>query len=435
LTADDLSITVNTANGAPQGVVSAVSLSRLPAGAKEADLSAEDCQLAVTVEPPATLADLANGNAFVVTYFDEGIGASGWSGGTLDTTCTTASRALKLTSTHGSFATAVLHKTLNLYSYHGAARLRFCIDDPRWLWKIDVYFVGPTAADYYACTVVPNTLTHGENDITIRLSDCLSTGSPAWDKITRVQLGIRSHDTTTSNVTFRGLYALNAYKPASGPIPVMFTFDDSNAQVYTIVAPKLAQHGWAGTANITASQVDNIEHLTTNQILDLQQKFGWSFAYHGCNHIGQDLWASTAAVDGDYDCWFRWMQDHGIRPTRWLSYPGNYFSATSVAASRHYFYLAHNSQDSYMPYWGPNFQDMRLPALSLKWSLEILEAAVDSAITDGSTLIFYCDVFAEPASGSECSIKNFNALVDYLASKGGSVKVMTADDYIKQFWP
>ncbi len=127
---------------------------------------------------------------------------------------------------------------------------------------------------------------------------------------------------------------VRAYFAGQRPLPakpVVITFDDGYADLYTTAYPILHAHGFKAVAYIVSSFVGQSRYVTAAQVVEMD-RHGIQIASHTVDHanIGGNASFYTALHQlTDSKRWLENLLDH---PVVDFAYPSGKFNATSIAA-------------------------------------------------------------------------------------------------------
>lgn len=217
-------------------------------------------------------------------------------------------------------------------------------------------------------------------------------------------------------------------KPTAQPI-ISFACDDGRRSQLTKMASALDKHGWSATAYLIVEYLGLANKITYDEAkLELEGKRRWEIAGHAYSIAAHDNGMTTlspAALDQEMRNLRGWLQAGNHKGADLFAYPlGDETPAVVEVVSR-YFRTAR--QITRVPY--QNFdldQPYRVRSVSLSSSDSLATAKlwVDKAVASDVWLIITVHdlVDGTPTAGSEWPMADFQALVDYIATK--TVRVM-----------
>ena len=126
---------------------------------------------------------------------------------------------------------------------------------------------------------------------------------------------------------------VRAYFAGTQPLPanpVVITFDDGYADLYTTAYPILAAHGFKAVAYIVSGFVGQPRYVTRPQVVQMDQN-GIEIASHTVDHANLAR-SSTASVMHELVDSKRWLESLVGHPVLDFAYPSGMFNAQTVAA-------------------------------------------------------------------------------------------------------
>lgn len=199
------------------------------------------------------------------------------------------------------------------------------------------YHVGPTVV---LATEQDVNIDPGWNFFNFAKSDFTKVGSPAWETTTFQMIRVRATltgGTGTKWFVVDSVYGIYGYRPI-----VIFTFDDGALSQYENALPIMEDYGIKGTAFLIATEADTAANMTTAQMVDLQDTYGWTLGSHTYYHETQDS-VSLARSEESIVLNQQWMQDNGMRGWRYFAYPQGNFTWESKAMTDGYHDLVRTS--------------------------------------------------------------------------------------------
>jgi peptidoglycan/xylan/chitin deacetylase (PgdA/CDA1 family) len=229
---------------------------------------------------------------------------------------------------------------------------------------------------------------------------------------------------------------------------VSITFDDCYSSQYALARPKMDALGYRGTIYTIADVIDTSGVYLTTANLRAMQDAGWDIAGHAFTvvaHNAKYTTLSTQAVLDELRNLRAWMVARGF-PSEHFAYPGGWFGPTTDGDPidqlvAQYFSTgrgissADNASETHPP-----GQAFRMRSISGIGSLAggaspanpstMLAAggALDRTASTGSwtVLTFHEIVSGAAATTNQCSVTDFNAIMDGIATRG--IKVLPVSD-------
>lgn len=124
---------------------------------------------------------------------------------------------------------------------------------------------------------------------------------------------------------------VRAYFAGTDPLPanpVVITFDDGYADLYTTAYPILAAHGFKAVAYIVSGFVDQPRYVTSAQVVQMDEN-GIEIASHTVNHanLARTSYASVRRELVDSKLWLEHLLGHTVLD---FAYPSGQFNAMVV---------------------------------------------------------------------------------------------------------
>ncbi|MFJ6085178.1 polysaccharide deacetylase family protein [Streptomyces sp. NPDC092369] len=233
---------------------------------------------------------------------------------------------------------------------------------------------------------------------------------------------------------------------------ISITFDDSYASQYTNARPKMDSLGFRGTAYTIVENLGAGGYLTLAQLRSLQDQCGWEaagHAYYAANHNTKYNALSAAVVEDDIRRTRAWMAAQGF-PGGSFAYPGGWLSTTTDGASIEaltcrYFSNGRSisSADTLEPFPPP--MPYRMHAISgigalaggasrgLPANLTGAGGSLDRCQLDGNwvILVFHDIVTGSVTTSNQCSLTDFNSIMDGINSRG--IPVLPVGDVLRLY--
>lgn len=384
----------------------------------------------------------------LISAFQSGHGwtASGTGSQTDDTSNFTAgSRSLQITpatDTTEQVATKTLTPGIDLSGSY--LRLQMLLGGVIGTLKIRVAS-GVIGTDYAEATIWSSSnrawLATGQwEHVWVPRGEFVTTGYVDWSAITTIQLRAAATGAGTVNCKINRL----SYVPDANSGCVVFAFDDGLASVYSRARPKLAEYGWPGSAFIIADMIDTGTGvdargaMTTTQLQELQNRYGWeigSHAYYLANHNTSGGFPNVSAGNTATDFYLmrKWLDDRGLTGGESFAWPQGAYGTgqTTLDIARKFFATARSTKGNA----GSRSHELAHHPLDRHrikgWSINGLTHTtgdVSTAITEAKNrgevliLVFHDITAGAAASATDWSIANFNTVVDAVAASGINVR-------------
>ncbi|MFB7707863.1 polysaccharide deacetylase family protein [Streptomyces sp. NPDC056105] len=262
-------------------------------------------------------------------------------------------------------------------------------------------------------------------------------------------------DDNTSNSITVNLQSIEVIPDTVETFPngiVSITFDDSYASQYAYARPKMDGYGYRGTLYTIVENLGAGGYLTLPQLQSVQSTSGWEVAGHAftsANHNAKYNALPAAVVEDDIRRTRAWMAANGF-PSSSFAYPGGWFSQTTDGASIEALacrYFANgrgiSSADTLEPFPPPMPYRMRSitgigslaggSARGLPVNLTGAGGALDRCQLDGSwTILTFHDIVTGTATTTnQCSVADFNSIMDAIAARG--IPVLPVGDVLRLY--
>lgn len=211
---------------------------------------------------------------------------------------------------------------------------------------------------------------------------------------------------------------------AEGTPIVSITFDDGFVSTYTNALPVLSVRNLPATVFITTGLVGENEYMTWDQILDLQNTYGWEIGNHTVTHAELPLLTLpqiTDEINGAYNA----LISHGLNVTSFASPFGAYDSRVLQEAlkyhSLHRGFFDSDDLNSY-PY---QRGIIMVKSVETAVTVDQVKAWVDQATNENKWLVL---VFHEiqpnfdPDYEYTNTVEQLGQIADYIVEKGIAVK-------------
>lgn len=258
------------------------------------------------------------------------------------------------------------------------------------------------------------------------------TGTPNRAAITDVQLRLVDNATAPVSARFGGVALVGG--SAAFPSGVLsFTFDDAYATAYTQGRAYLDRYGFAGTAYVIQDYIGQPGRLTLPQLHAMEDLSGWEVAGHattGAVHNARITSLTDAQLRAEFAAIRGWLSSNGFAGDHY-AYPGGEHLPGQAAIAEEFFTAARSVYPR--PETHPPAHRGKLRSqgyVTSATTVASLTAAIDQAAADGSWLVVSNhDLVSSIGSSSDQLIADFQAVVDYAATKG--IPVRTVGDVLR----
>jgi peptidoglycan/xylan/chitin deacetylase (PgdA/CDA1 family) len=263
-------------------------------------------------------------------------------------------------------------------------------------------------------------------------------GSPSRAALTDIQ--VHMYDDSAGQVTVHWGGFAQAPEPVStwSNGVVSLAFDDGYASMFTAGRPYLDKYGFPATYYAITEVLWNHGaypgYVTLAQAKQLEQQSGWevaSHAYTAAVHNANYTTLSSAAQLDDMRKAKNYLLSEGFSAADHFAYPSGAWNTTVVGNVRETFASARTVNSSLEETFPPaDLMKLHSLAANTSTSLASLQAAVDRAYSNHEWLILtFHDIQASASGNLEISTANFQALVDYINTKG--IPVRTVSDVLR----
>ena len=221
-------------------------------------------------------------------------------------------------------------------------------------------------------------------------------------------------------VTLPSRQIASAQAVATNGVKVSFTFDDGFASTYTKAAPTLAQYGFVGTSYVTSSFIGNKNYMSWDQVVKLQNDFGWEVGGHSVNHplmttLTPDQ-IKNEIVSNKQD-----LTSRGINARSFATPYGDYDNRVVAEIARNYenHRTFHDLAYNLYPY---NEYRIQVQQVQVGVSMSTVKGYIDSALQSGRWLVLvFHDIKDNPSrntSSYQYATKDLRTVASYVKSKG-----------------
>jgi peptidoglycan/xylan/chitin deacetylase (PgdA/CDA1 family) len=205
---------------------------------------------------------------------------------------------------------------------------------------------------------------------------------------------------------------------------ISFACDDGRLSQYTRMAPALDKYGYGATAYVITEYLGDVNKMTYAQAKELENFHRWEIGGHAYSKNAHDNGMTSLSLP-DLDVELRnlrnWLQQGNHKAADLFAYPLGYDNPDVVEVVSRYFTNAR--QIVRAPFQNVDLDQpyrMRSNSMSSSDLLATAKTWVDKAVANGVwfTITMHDIVDGTPASGTEWSTADFQALVDYVAASG-----------------
>jgi hypothetical protein len=204
---------------------------------------------------------------------------------------------------------------------------------------------------------------------------------------------------------------------------VSFGFDDSFAAHYTAAAPKLSAYGYTATLFPILDRLGTATYLTLAQVKALQNVYGWEIGAHASTVAAHTSYPAKtdAQVEAEMSAIRIWQAENGC-PSGNFAWPVGYYTSANAARVAKHFATARSTSGFHDPVDVSDTMRLSSHTLVAATTLAAAKVYVDQAVA-GKSWLKLCvhNLVASGATGNDWLISDFNALVDYIATKGIAV--------------
>lgn len=260
----------------------------------------------------------------------------------------------------------------------------------------------------------------------------VNNGSPTRTGVTAVRLTLAGLAGMAAPTLKLGGLATFADKSNNYPKGVVsLAFDDTYAS-HADAARKMGQYAYPGTEYLIQSRVDTAGNLTTAQLRNMQDTYGWEVAAHASTDATHIDWTTqtTSWVETELTNMKTWQTNNNF-PTDTFAYPIGPFNSDLARRTRKQYTSARSTYPWTNSPTQPHKHRLSAYVISTTTSLASAKIYVDRAAANGGWLLlmFHNLVAASPA-GNDWLKSDFDSLVDYIASSG--LPVVTVGEVVRQ---
>lgn len=263
--------------------------------------------------------------------------------------------------------------------------------------------------------------------MTFSLGEAEAVNSPDVSQIRYISFYVQDTAQAPLQVYLSGVEIQNAELPAI----LSFTFDDGD-QSQWLGAQIMNQYGLRGTAYLMAREVDQDGFLTRDQLLEMQNRMGWSLSSHHATPLTE---MSPAYLEEEMRFEIEFLNALGsFGNSMHFAYPlGKTNSSWVIPQVRQIFRSARRAGGGAETLPPADWHLLRAYNLTPETTPEQFRARVTQAQAQGEWLILMVHklVADTPTSPLEYNIEKFEELVEVVHQSG--IQVMTVDEVWQRF--
>lgn len=274
---------------------------------------------------------------------------------------------------------------------------------------------------------------NGWNVIRLHKSQFNTSGSPNWNHITKLEVNINCVGGNRPVVIIDSLKA-NIKEAAN----FCFIFDAGFTSQYTLGKAKLDSYGYKACVAPNVITIGAAGKMTLPQLQDVYAQ-GWDVLNHGANYVNPVTYDDYLKLTQDVQAEQKYLIDNGI--TKGVDdiyiYPIQETTTYNKVLKDLGFKLARNSVGAINYYNSEDYLNLQGLPLGSTSVIGDISTVVDNLALCGGLVLFYChDIIATPAAatGANCTQALFEQVVDYVASKGSAINVVTMTQWYKSLF-
>ena len=340
--------------------------------------------------------------------------------------------SLKVTSASGTVGRVT--KTIN-QSFANIGSMVFWVYVPDKTGILNVQFIlssSTSFASYFSVSKAIGVFHEGWNAINIARSDWTANGGESWSNtMVRLRLAVYADVAATPTVYFDSLYTGQYGRPKC-----VFTFDDGIATPITVGKPIMDAYGFKGTLYVVQNYLGTGGSFATESQIQTAYDAGWDVGNHTQNHVHLDQQATYTDIYNEMLNNQNYLMSKGWTRNdchKHFCYPyGGYDSRAVQAANDLGMITSTSTLEKIQGNFLDNRQLLTRRNLGNTNSLATAKGYVDEAIAKGGTVIFQMHkLVANPAAATEWAPTDFQALVDYIASKKEQIDVVPITEWYR----
>jgi peptidoglycan/xylan/chitin deacetylase (PgdA/CDA1 family) len=240
------------------------------------------------------------------------------------------------------------------------------------------------------------------------------TSSWVEDAWTHVQLATSDH-------------VMSVAQPTEPKGHVVFVMDDGWETQYTAARPLFDKYGYTACIAVIPAAVGTENYMSYRQLADLYLD-GWDMLNHTNNHLNlAELPEQTQAEQMARGR--AWLNEHGLkRGSDILVYPGGAFNqATLDAMQREGFAAGRSLKSLWLTAQDCALEDAEVCNLISGMPLDIVKAAADKAMNNGSAVIFMLHKVEPVSDDTHMQIEEafLEQILSYIADNADKLDVVT----------
>lgn len=206
---------------------------------------------------------------------------------------------------------------------------------------------------------------------------------------------------------------------------LILSFDDGLVDVYTKQFPKMQVNGLKGTAYIVKNLIKTTGYMTEAHLKELYDA-GWALGNHTDNHADLTNYTTAEDVESHITTNKEYLDSLGYtKASEHLAYPHGATNDLVLETVKGLIKTGRNV--TLLPYQVPILGDRNVLINGTDCtSLNDAKTFIDHTIQYGGTCIF---LFHQLDASGYWTTAEFNELIDYVASKKGSIQCLTIDEF------
>ncbi|MCK9309337.1 MAG: polysaccharide deacetylase family protein [Candidatus Cloacimonetes bacterium] len=207
-------------------------------------------------------------------------------------------------------------------------------------------------------------------------------------------------------------------KPPQAPPIIVITFDDQNANVFSVALPIMSQYGYRGSCFVNSGKLGQNGLLSVDEVKSLNNQYNWEIGGHSLNHehLPQQNYPQAELAIGDD---FRYLQNIGVNPISFAIPFGN-CPAEYYPILLHYYQNIRGSIDFAM------FQPIDRHSLGYfpyqnGWTASLMKERIRRGIVNHESLVvlgFHRIGDASSSYEDNCPASVFAEIINYIHQLG-----------------
>ncbi len=260
----------------------------------------------------------------------------------------------------------------------------------------------------------------------------VNNGTPTRTGVTAIRVTLTGRASMAAPTLKIGGVATYTDKANNYPKGVVsLAFDDTWAS-HNDAARKMGQYAYPGTEYLIQSRVDTGGNLTTAQLRNMQDAYGWEIAAHASNDAAHTDWTlqTTAWVETELAALKQWQTDNNFH-TETFAYPIGPFNADLARRTRKQYSSARSTYPWTNSPTAPHKHRLSSYVIAASTTLASAKIYVDRAVANGGwVVLMFHNLVASAPTGNEWLKSDFDALVDYIAAS--TLPVATVGEVVRQ---